>query len=309
MNKSRFASYIRNPWELVFSCLWSHPWLSSDKTYLKVYYRCKFNRALNLRNPSTFNEKLQWLKLYDRRPEYTVMVDKLEAKRYVAGILGWEYVIPTLGVWDSPDEIDFDSLPDQFVLKCTHNSGIGMCICRSKDALDIPSVKAALASALAEDYYLRGREWPYKNVRRRIIAEQYMSDDTPQNRGGLSDYKFTCFNGVADNVMVCVDRDKGDTKFYFFDRAWNLLRLNKRGLAAPEGFTLPKPALMDRMFEIASRLSEGIPYVRVDLYFVRGKIYFGELTFYPESGFDTNLLPQTDVLFGSKIVLPHKVVE
>lgn len=309
MELSRIRHYLRNPLEFMGTRVYAHPGLFSDRMYLRLRYMAAFGRRLDLRNPQTFNEKLQWLKLYNRKPEYTAMVDKLEAKKYVAGIIGEEYIIPTIGVWNNPEEIDFDSLPEQFVFKCTHNSGHGLCICKSKKDLDIPAVKKSLAEALAEDYFLKGREWPYKNVPHRIIAEQYLSDDSPQNRGSLSDYKFTCFNGQADNVMVCIDRDKGDTKFYFFDRDWKLLRLNKRGLEAPEGFTLEKPEAMDRMFDIAARLSEGIPFVRVDLYYVNGRIYFGELTFFPESGLDRNLLPETERLFGSRIVLPPKTIQ
>ncbi len=271
----------------------------SDEKYLKKVFKLRMGKELNLDNPKTFNEKLQWLKLYNRNPEYTVMVDKYLARDYVENIIGKEYLIPLLGVWDSPDEIDFDALPDQFVLKCNHNSGVGMCICKDKSKLDIEKVKQELAKGLKQDYYLEHREWTYKDVPRKIIAEKYMTDKS----GGLIDYKFFCFNGIADCVMVCLDRHLGDTKFYFFDKSWQLKRLNVRGKNAPKDFTVNKPECMDKMFELAEKLSKGLPFVRVDLYECNNKIYFGELTFFPDSGFDANILAETDLYFGNIINL------
>jgi hypothetical protein len=201
-----------------------------------------------------------------------------------------------LGVWDSAEEIDFDSLPEQFVLKCNHNSG-GLVICKDKSKLNIAETRKKLSMALKEDYYLNGREWPYKNVPRKIIAEKFMVDES----GGLTDYKFFCFKKRVDCVMVCIDRHLNDTKFYFFDEHWNLKRINKRGIDAPSNFTLPKPNCMDEMFRIARVLSENLPFVRCDLYECSGHIYFGELTFFPDCGYDTNLLPQTDKYFGDLI--------
>lgn len=277
--------------------------LIPDALFLKMRYRAIMKKPLNLKNPQTMNEKLQWLKLYDRQPKYTNMVDKYMVREYIKDILGEEYLIPLLGVWDSPDEIDFDALPDQFVLKCNHNSGGGMCICKDKSKLDIPKVKEGLRRGLAQDYYLRVREWPYKNVKRRIIAEKYMTD-APGSQD-FTDYKFYCFNGYVDCVMCCYERSSGDTKFYFFDRNWELKRYNKRGIEAPEGFTMPKPENMDKMFEIAEKLSAdvGAPFLRVDLYNSCGQIYFGELTFYPQSGFETKCLPYREEYFGDLIDL------
>lgn len=277
----------------------------SDEEYLRRKFRAAMGRPLDLDAPVTFNEKLQWLKLYDRKPEYTVMVDKYAVRDYIREVLGEEYLIPLLGVYDSADEVDFDALPDRFVLKCNHNSGLGMCICRDKSALDREAVRRELRAGLAQDYYLTGREWPYKNVPRKIIAEQFMTDASE----GLIDYKFFCFDGEVDCVMVCIDRHLGDTKFYFFDREWKLKRLNIRGKNAPEGFTLRRPECMDEMFDIAAKLSRGLPFSRIDLYECGGRIYFGEITFFPDSGFDPNLLPETDRYFGEKIVLPEKTTE
>lgn len=274
-----------------------------DVIFIKKSFKAFMGKELNLDNPQTFNEKLQWIKLYARKPEYTIMVDKYKVREYIAKELGEEYLIPLLGVWDSPKDIDFDTLPNRFVLKCNHNSGIGMFICTDKSKLDIPNVRRNLQKGMNQNYYLTGREWPYKDVPRKIIAEKYMEDNYS---GGLTDYKFFCYDGYVDCVMVCTDRASGDTKFYFFDREWNLLRYNIRGKNAPEHFTLPKPNCVEQMFLIAGRLSKGIPFVRVDLYECDGRIYFGEMTFFPQSGLDPNLLPETDLYFGNLIKLADK---
>jgi len=271
-----------------------------DEKYLIKKFHARMGKTLDLKNPKSFNEKLQWLKLYNRNPKYTMLVDKYRVREYIESTLGKEYLIPLLGVWDSAEKIDFASLPERFVLKCNHNSGLGMCICRDKESLDIEKVKLGLTEGLNEDYYKKGREWPYKDVPRRIICEKYMTDSEDET-SGLTDYKFFCFDGKADSVMLCLDRESGDTKFYFFDRDWRLCRYNIRGKNAPQDFTLPKPENMDKMFEIASKLSEGLPFARIDLYNCRGQIYFGEITFFPDSGFDPNLLPETDEYFGSLI--------
>lgn len=271
----------------------------SDEKYLKMKFKLVFGRELNLKNPKTFNEKLQWLKLYNRRPEYTMMVDKYKVRDYVAEKLGSEYLIPLIGVWDDPDDIDFDKLPNQFVLKCNHNSGLGMCICKDKSNLNIEKTKEELKKGLKQNYYLAGREWPYKDVPHKIICEKYITD----NGNGLTDYKFFCFNGHVDCVMVCLGRFSGETKYYFFDRDWNLKRLNIRGKNAPDGFTITKPKCMDNMFDVAAELSKGLPFARIDLYQSNEHIYFGEITFFPDSGFDGNLLPETNEYFGKLIDL------
>lgn len=270
-----------------------------DAAYLRLRFRLEMGYKINLKSPKTFSEKLQWLKLYNRKPEYTQMVDKVAAKEYVANIIGDEYIIPTLGVWDRFADIDFDKLPNQFVLKTTHGGGnTGVVICRDKSTFNKELAKKRLEKSLKKCIYRIYREWPYKNVPKRIIAEELITSKEP---GGLADYKFSCYNGEATDVMICSERETGDTKFYFFDNNWQLLRYNKRGITAPSDFTLPRPANLDKMFEIAGTLSRGIPYLRVDLYNVDGKIYFGELTFFPQSGFDKNLLADTEQLFGSRI--------
>lgn len=254
-------------------------WMS-DEAFLKKQYKNIFGTSLNLDNPQTFNEKLQWLKLYNRKPEYTMMVDKYKVREYIAQTLGEEYLIPLIGVWDDPDEIDFDALPDQFVLKCNHNSGLGMCICKDKSKLDIPKVKAELRKGLKQDYYLPGREWPYKNVPRKVICEKYMTDNDDGSE--LTDYKFFCFNGVPKFMYISKDNSENATTD-FFDMEFNHLEMRMKD---PNSNVIPsKPDLFDEMKAIAEKLSKGIPFVRVDLYVISGGIYFGELTFFHNAGF------------------------
>ncbi len=281
-----------------------------DRLYLRVMYWVYMGRRLDLDNPQTFNEKLQWLKLYNRRPEYTRMVDKVAVKEYVASLIGPEYIIPTLGVWERPEEIDFDRLPDRFVLKTSHGGGSGgVVICKDKSRFDRRSAVRKLKKAMKADIYLNFREWPYKNVHRCILAEELLTVDAGAgvrddlNAGGLADYKFFCFDGKADCVMVCIDRDTKNTKFYFFDRGWKLLRYDIDGIEAPEDFTLPQPANISEMFDLAEKLSRELPCARVDLYNVNGRIYFGEITFYSDSGMDQDILPAVDEYFGSLINL------
>lgn len=272
--------------------------LLSDKLYLQLKYYKYFRRWIDFKKPVTFNEKLQWLKINDRHAVYTTMVDKFAVRQYIAEKIGGKYLIPLLGgPWDSFDQIDFSSLPDQFVLKCTHDSG-GLIICKDKRNLNLKDAERKIASSLKRNFYYYSREWPYKHVKPGIIAEKYMVDSST---GELRDYKFFCFNGRADSVMVCYDRAVGAPKFFFFNKEWKLLRYNKRGKKAPEDFTLPKPSNMDEMFDLAEKLSRGLPFARIDLYSVEGKTYFGEITFYPDGGFDTNLLPETDLTLGAMI--------
>lgn len=272
-----------------------------DEQYLKLKYKSIFGKELNLDNPQTFNEKLQWLKLYNRKPEYTVMVDKYKVREYIAQMIGEEYLIPLLGVWDDPDEIDFDALPDQFVLKCNHNSGLGMCICKDKSELDISRVKAELRKGLKQDYYLTGREWPYKDVPRKIIAERYMEDAS----GELRDYKFYCFNGVMKFVMINSDRNTDKpTRADYFDCDFNWLDFTW-GYSHAEVHP-QKPEQFEKMVAIAERLSKGLPHIRVDLYDCNGKIYFGELTFFDGSGFDKIEPLEWDYKIGEMLKLPSK---
>ncbi|MBE5743457.1 MAG: glycosyl transferase [Clostridiales bacterium] len=264
-------------------------------------YKAKLGRKLNLKNPQTFNEKLQWLKLYDRNPKYNQMVDKHLAKEYVASVIGEEYIIPTLGVWDNANEIDFDSLPNEFVLKCNHNSGKGMCICKDKSKLDFDEVRKNLNDGLKENYYKNYREWPYKDVNRKIIAEKYMVDESGYE---LKDYKFFCFDGEVKYLFIAKDRENKnvETKFDFFDENFNHLPItNGHPNSEPPYF---KPDGFDKMKELASKLSKGIPQLRVDFYNINGQIYFGELTFFHWSGLVPFDPPKYDKIFGDNIKLP-----
>ena len=269
--------------------------ISMDRAYLAILYRHLMGKPLHLDPPVTLNEKIQWLKLYNRRPEYHCLVDKYEVRNYIAEKLGNQYLIPLLGVWDNAKDIDFDSLLDRFVLKCSHDSG-GVLVCRDKNQLNISKVRTRFSKLLKRKYYLNTREWVYTSVRPRIIAEQYMTDDNEKDE--LTDYKFNCFNGRVECVMVCTARSTGNPNYYFFDRDWQFLRYNLSNENAPAEFTLPKPATLDEMFDIASKLSAGIPHIRIDLYECNGRVYFGEMTFYPKSGFDSDYIPNIDRLFG-----------
>lgn len=271
----------------------------SDKLFLKWKFRHSVGYPLNLKTPQSYNEKLQWLKLYDRNPQYTRMVDKYEAKKYVASIIGEEYIIPTLGVWDKFDDIDFDMLPQQFVLKTTHDSG-GVIICRDKSKLDKATARKKLEESLHHDYYRTSKEWPYKNVKRRIIAEKYMEDES----GELKDYKFFCFDGVPKALFIATDRFTAgeETKFDFFDMEFNHLPFINGHPNA--NIKINKPDGFGQMQELAAKLSTGIPHLRVDFYNINGRIYFGELTFYHWSGLVPFVPREWDYIFGQYIQLP-----
>lgn len=279
--------------ELVKQC--TH--ILSDKMYIRLAFFRRFHRFPNLKNPQSFNEKLQWLKLYDRKPEYTTMVDKYEAKQYVAGIVGEEYIIPTLGVWDNFDDIDFDSLPERFVLKCTHDSG-GLVICLDKSQLDKDAARKKIEYSFKQNYYYSGREWPYKNVKPRIIAEQYLED-----MDELVEYKMFCFNGEVKVVLVCkgTAHGVGRTNDYC---DLNLQRLPFTSLNPNSQGDLKVPEELPQLLGLAEKLSAGIPLVRVDTYLADGKIYFGELTFFHNSGFATFDPPEWDQKLGEWIKLP-----
>lgn len=276
--------------------------LLPDFFYLKLIYRIRIGRKLNLKNPQTYTEKIQWIKLFDRNPLYTKLVDKYEVKKYVANTIGTQYIIPTIGVWESFDDIKFDELPEQFVLKCTHDSG-GLIICKNKSQLDIKAAKEKIEKCLNRSYYWHGREWPYKNVKPRIIAEEYMEDTETQE---LRDYKFFAFDGETKALFIATDRQKKgeETKFDFFDSNFQHLPLIN---GHPNATIVPKkPVHFDEMKRLAGILSKGFPEVRVDFYEVNGKIYFGELTFAHWSGLTPFEPEKWDYRFGSWINLPKR---
>lgn len=272
-----------------------------DEEYLRRKYKAVMGEELNLLAPRGFNEKLQWLKLYNRNPEYTVMVDKYKVRDFVAEKIGSEHLIPLLGVWDDPDEIDFAALPDQFVLKCNHNSHQGLCVCKDKSSLNIHKAKKELRKALAQDFYLTGREWPYKNVPRKIICEQYMTDESGE---GLTDYKFQCFDGEVKILGIFKDRtSKAPMTADYFDRDYVWQDVSWGGIPHAR-VTPPKPVMFDQMVAIAETLSQGIPEVRVDLYLCGKNIYFGELTFFDGSGLDRIEPKAFDEQMGDWLTLP-----
>lgn len=278
-------------------------WLC-DSSYLKIKYRFLMGKKLDLDNPKTLNEKLNWLKLHNRNPLFTTLVDKVAVKEYVRKKYGAKYIIPTIGVYSSLKEIDIDSLPNQFVIKPNHDSGTYL-ICQDKNTFDWKSAKKILNRALKRNFYKMHRAWPYKNVHRKILCEKML----PIADGRLPiDYKFFCFDGKADCVMLCLDRDTPNARYYFFDKNWNLLRYNVAGRQAPNDFTLPKPAKISKMFEFAANLSKDMQFVRIDLYYENDNIYFGEYTFFPDDGFDYNLLVEADYKLGQKIQLKEYTV-
>lgn len=267
-----------------------------DKIYLKIKYYIRFKKKLNLLNPETYNEKIQWLKLYDRKKIYTTMVDKYEVKNYVANIIGEEYIIPTIGVFNKFDEINFDSLPNQFVIKCTHDS-CGLIIVKNKKELDIKKARKKINKCLKNNYFFGGREWPYKNVKPRIIIEPYLEE---KKYGELRDYKFFTFSGKVKFMFIASNRQgNGDTYFDFYDEKFNHLDIingHSNNPTPPE-----KPLNFNKMIELAEKLSKNIKHVRIDFYEVDGKIYFGEMTFYHWSGFVPFSPEKWDKIIGSYI--------
>lgn len=271
--------------------------LMPDGLYLKMQYRRATGEQLDLKHPRTINEKLQWLKLHNRDPLYTRLVDKVEVKKIVSDLIGEEHVIPTLAVWNSADEIDYDSLPDRFVIKCSHDSG-GVFVCRDKNSFNREHVREELRARLKHNFYWDGREWPYKNVPRRIIAEQFLDEG---NNSDLTDYKILCFNGEPKYCQVITDR-RTDEKIDFFDMDWNLQPF--QGVAKkPHNSNLQKPAEFETMKRIARILSAGKCYARIDLYTVKDRVYFGEITFFPAAGFGSFAPPEWNRILGDMIDL------
>ena len=272
----------------------------SDESYVKLQYLISMGKILNLKHPRTFNEKIQWLKLYDRHPEYTKMVDKLAAKEYVAGIIGKDYIIPTLAVYNSAEDIDFNALPNQFVLKCTHDSG-RVVVCRDKSKIDIANVRKIMRKDLNRSYYLKNREYPYKDVPRRIIAEQYM-EDTIKPSQTMVEYKFYCFDGEPKYCQVIQNRNTEDI-IDFFDMEWQhqeFVGINPMvGSAArcprkPKNFALMKRIVCD--------LPKGKLFSRVDLYEENENTYFGEIILYPASKY--SVCTQD----GNKDIPEHQII-
>ncbi len=273
-----------------------------DRWYLMMKYHKRVGKRLDLRNPITYTEKLQWLKLYDRRPIYTTLVDKYAVKAYVAEKIGEEHIISLLGVWDNVDDINFDCLPEQYVIKCTHDSG-GLEICTDKSCFDVDAVKKKISKALNQNFFWTSREWPYKNVKPRVIVEKYMKDTKTKE---LRDYKFFCFNGVPKVMYIATGRGTGETYSDFFDMDFNHLDMEIDHKNAP--ICPQKPCTFEAMKQAAQKLAEGIPQVRVDFYEIDEQFYFGEMTFFHCGGFAPFHPEQMDLVWGEWIKLPQKSV-
>ncbi len=281
---NRYASYIKD-----------------DKTYIKFKFWLATGHRLNLKNPKGFCQKLQWLKLYDRKPIYTQMVDKYAVKQIIRDTIGEKYVIPTIGVWEKPEDIDWDGLPSQFVLKTNHAGGsLGVVVCKDKANFNKTVAIKKLNESLALDSYSIIREWPYKDVKRLVFAEKYMEDES----GELRDFKVMCFGGEPKIVQVHLGRSEGCHTQDLYDTNWNKLeRLNQVGCEISNVFT-PKPVCFDEMLELSRVLSKGLPQLRVDWYIVNGQLYFGEDTFYDASGLDEFIPYDKELEIGTWIQLP-----
>lgn len=277
------------------------PSLFSDKAYVKLKFYSNMGYKLDLNCPQTFCEKLQWLKLNNKKKEFTKMVDKVDAKYFVASIIGEQYIIPTLGVWENFDDIDFSQLPNGYILKCTHDSSKGVVV-NDRNQIDIPSLKRRMEFYKRQSYFKTNREYPYKDVPHRIIAEQFLINGADSE---LKDYKFFCFNGKAEYCQLIADRTVDET-IDFFDRDWihqDFIGLNPKVRHA--SVLASKPDNYDEMLEVADKLAQAIvqPFVRIDLYNVNGKIYFGEITFFPNSGTGKFRPVEWDKRFGEMITL------
>ena len=276
----KIIKYLTHPREALI-CLMNKNFFFflPDKLYLKWKYKLLIGKKLDLKNPKLLSEKLQWLKLYNRNPEYTEMVDKYEVRNYIENKIGKQYLIPLVGVYDNFNDIDFDKLPNQFVIKCTHDSG-GLVICKDKNTLNMKAAKKKINKFMKRNYYKVHREWPYKNVKPRIVIEKYIEN---KDKSDLLEYNIFCFNGIPKLVSVCYG-DKEKNRFNdFYDSDFN--KLDLKCIYNASNVIFDKPKQFDKMKEIASILSKNIPHLRVDFYLCNNKIYLGELTFFHFAGF------------------------
>lgn len=271
-----------------------------DETYLKLLFWLRMKRKLHLKNPVTFNEKLQWLKLYDRNSDYTHLVDKYEVRKYIENKIGSEILVPLIGVWNTWEEIEFDTLPERFVLKTTHDSG-GVAICQNKANWNMEKAQKKIIDSLSRNYFYLGREYPYKDIVPRIIGEEYIENE---QAGELIDYKVMCFNGKARCIFTCTERFTAEgLKVTFFDLNWKRLPFTRHYPCS--NVEIKRPGNLEKMIQYAETLSEGIPFLRVDFYEVNDRIYMGELTFYPGCGMEEFEPEEYDSILGSWIELPY----
>ena len=303
MHKLKFImSYVKHPLKIIQPLGYRGllKWMP-DRLYLKLVFRSKIGKRLDIDNPKTFNEKLQWLKLFNRKPEYTMYVDKYGVRKYIANTIGQEFLIPIIGVYESVNEIPWNALPNQFVLKCTHGSHCNI-VCQDKSKLDIDDAKNKLNKWLKKNWYWYGREWPYKNVKPRIICEEYLVDESEEE---LKDYKFMCFNGDPKIIQVMSERNNGDYCINHFDLNWNPINIPRK--CHKENIKdLVRPRGLEQMIMISRTLSRNIPFARIDLYQTPTRVYFGEITFFPASGFMDFANEKDDYMLGNWLELPKK---
>ena len=304
----KILKYLKNPF-LIYSFVASKGFtrLVPDETHLKLMYRAHIGRKPDLINPRTFNEKIQWLKLHNRNPDYVNLVDKYEVKKWVSEKIGSEYLASTYACWDSIADIDIAGLPKQFVLKTNHDCG-GVVICRDRETFDIASAKLKLKKHLRTNYFWGGREWPYKGVKPLVFAEQFLGSETSETGSSeFVDYKFMCFSGRVRCIFTCTGRESGDLRVDFFDNNWNHLPFQRHYSNAD---IIPSaPENLSFMLEAAEILAAGIPFVRVDFYEIESKPYFGEMTFYPGSGFEEFTPDYWDLKLGDWIELPNDTLQ
>ena len=272
-----------------------------DKLYLKFYYRIKMGTKLNLKNPKSFNEKLQWLKLYDRNPLYTKLADKYEVREYIKNTIGEEYLIPLLGVYDAFDEIDLKKLPNKFVMKCNHDSA-SVIICKNKLNFNYTDAKKQITRSLKSNYFWGGREWVYKNIKPRIVIEKYMKN---KDDSDLSDYKFFCFNGKVKFFKIDFDRFNNHGANYY-DLNKKIMRFGEKVCPPNYNKKIEMPESLNKMIELAEKISKGMIFTRVDFYNINEKIYFGEITFYPAGGFGKFIPEEWDYKIGDMLKIPNE---
>ena len=269
-----------------------------DEAYLRLAFYCQMGKPLDLNKPKTFSEKLQWLKLHDRKELYHTLVDKYEVKEYVASIIGPEYIVPTLGVWNDPDEIKIEELPDQFVLKCTHDSG-SVVICRDKSTFDKKEAMQRLKKHANKSIFWFGREWPYKGIKPRIIAEEYLGGGDK----GLNDYKVLCFHGIPKLIEVHEGRMTANHTQDFYTTKWERTEIAQENEPRSDNPINP-PDQLELILDLSSRLAKDFIHIRIDWYIANNKLYFGEITFYDGSGFCAFTNERFDVEIGNWIHLP-----
>ena len=274
-----------------------------NKMYLQLFYFCTTGQFINFRNPKGFCEKQQWLKVHDQCGEYSKLVDKLAVREHIDAVLGEGHLFPLLGKWERFEDIDFDSLPDQFVIKCNHDSGSTKVISSKAELTPekLAEMKRFYTKRLKRDFFFAGREYPYKGIRPYMIVEKLMIDEK-QPEKSIEDYKFFCFNGEPRVMFIATDR-RTDCRFDFFDMDFQ--HLDIVNIHPNSDKPIPKPAMFEEMKEIAATLSKGMRFVRIDLYELNGNIYFGEYTFFHGGGFRLCEPPEWERKLGDWIELPE----